>query len=189
MLDLQKIFQEHIQVAQATEILLPKLKQAAEESVARLQNGGKILFCGNGGSAMDAQHFAAELIGRFYLERKAIQAIALTADSAVLTSLGNDYSYDIVFSRQLEALCAVNDVVVLLSTSGNSPNVIKAAEVAQMKGAYTIGFTNQNGGKLKDHVDCCFQVPSENTPRVQEMHLLLGHTLCEWIELAFAEPS
>jgi len=120
------------------------------------------------------------------LERKAISAIALTTDSSVLTCLGNDYSYDIIFSRQLEALCAPGDVVVLLTTSGNSPNILKAAETAKQKGAYTIAFTGKDGGKIKDLVDDCLIVPSHNTPRIQEMHLFLGHTYCEWVELALS---
>jgi D-sedoheptulose 7-phosphate isomerase len=181
-MNFQSILQEHIDVAQASFALLADLQRIAELSSARLKAGGKVLFCGNGGSAADAQHFAAELIGRFYLERKAIAAIALTTDTSILTCLGNDYSYDIIFSRQLEALCTDKDVVVLLSTSGNSSNILRAAEVAKSKGAYSIGFTGKDGGALKTAVDDCLVVPSNNTPRIQEMHLLLGHTYCEYIE-------
>ncbi len=187
VLDLSAILQEHIDVAQSSFALLTQLQNISERAVERLRAGGKILFCGNGGSAADAQHFAAELIGRFYLERHAIPAIALTTDTSILTCLGNDYSYDIVFARQLEALCTEKDVVVLLSTSGNSQNILNAAEMAKRKSAYTIGFSGKEGGKLKGAVDDCLVIPSHNTPRIQEMHLMLGHTLCEWIEVALGK--
>lgn len=182
-----KILQEHLEVAQNTATCMQQLVEASHIIIERLRKGGKILFCGNGGSAADAQHFAAELIGRFYLERKAIPAIALTTDSSVLTCLSNDYAYDVIFSRQLEALCTAQDVVVLLSTSGKSPNILKAAEIARTRQAFTLGITGKDGGELKNAVDQCITVPSHNTPRIQEMHLLLGHTLCEWIELELAK--
>jgi D-sedoheptulose 7-phosphate isomerase len=183
-LDTKALLAEHIAVAQATQILLEPLARISQAVIERLAASGKILFCGNGGSAADAQHFAAELIGRFYVERAAIAAIALTTDTSILTCLGNDYSYDIIFSRQLEALCQPGDVVVLLTTSGNSPNILRAAETARARGAYTIGFTGKDGGALKECVDECLIVPSDNTPRIQEMHLFLGHTLCQAIEAA-----
>ncbi len=183
---LSNIIEEHIAVAKACEALAPIVEQAAQLVIARLKKDGKILFCGNGGSATEAQHLAAELIGRFYVDRKAIPALALTADSAILTCIGNDYSYSEVFSRQLEALCTDQDVIILLSTSGKSPNILKAAEIAKNKKALSIAFTGEDGGQLKSLVDLCICIPSMNTPRIQEMHLLLGHTLCEWIENAFA---
>ena len=180
------ILDEHIEVTKATRQLLEPLINITQLIVERLRLGGKVLFCGNGGSAADAQHFAAELLGRFYLERKSIPAVALTTDTSTITCLANDYNYDIVFSRQLEALCQPNDVVVLLTTSGNSLNILKAVDVVKQKGALAVGFTGGSGGKLKECVEHCLVVPSQNVPRVQEMHLLLGHTLCEWIESAFA---
>mgnify|MGYP000420292270 CR=1 FL=1 len=183
-LNLQNLLSEHLNVTQKTESLLPQLEKISNIAVEKIKSGGKLLFCGNGGSAADAQHFAAELIGRFYLERPAIPAIALTTDTSILTCLGNDYSYDCIFARQLEALCQEKDVVVLLTTSGNSPNILQAAEMAKTKGAYTIAFTGKDGGKIKNLVDDCLIVPSDNTPRIQEMHLFLGHCFCEWIELA-----
>jgi D-sedoheptulose 7-phosphate isomerase len=186
ILDCDQLLQEHIEVALATNALLPQLQQVCEQTVKRLQQGGKVLFAGNGGSAADAQHMAAELIGRFYLERAAIPAIAVTTDSSILTCLSNDYHYDIVFSRQFEALCNAQDVAVLMSTSGGSNNLVKAAEVAKSKGAYTIAFLGKDGGQLKNVVDAALVVPSHNTPRIQEMHLFLGHTFCEWIEKALA---
>jgi len=185
-LNTEKLLAEHIFVAQASYDLLEPLMQISQRIIERLQASGKILFCGNGGSAADAQHFAAELVGRFYVERRALAAIALTTDTSVLTCLGNDYSYDIIFSRQLEALCQPGDVVVLLTTSGDSPNILRAARTAQACGAYTVGFTGKAGGQLKTRVDDCLIVPSDNTPRIQEMHLFLGHTLCQAIENAFA---
>lgn len=181
-MNMNTILQEHIEVAQKSMSLMADLERIAQLTVGRIQKGGKILFCGNGGSAADAQHFAAELIGRFYLERPAIPAIALTTDSSVLTCLGNDYSYDIIFSRQLEALCTEKDVVILISTSGKSPNILKAAEMAKSKGAYVVAIAGKDGGPLKNCVDDALIVPSNNTPRIQEMHLFLGHTLCEWVE-------
>ncbi|MCD6046821.1 MAG: phosphoheptose isomerase [Gammaproteobacteria bacterium] len=187
VLDLPALLQEHIDVANKTRELLDKLKKICEQAASRVQQGGKVLFCGNGGSAADAQHFAAELIGRFYLERRAIPAMALAVDSSILTCLSNDYHYDVIFARQLEAHCQDKDIVVLISTSGHSPNILKAAEVARQKGAYIVGLTGKDGGALKDMVDDCLIVPSNNTPRIQEMHGFLGHTLCEWIEKAVAQ--
>ena len=153
LLDLPTILQEHIHVAEASTALLPALARISEATVTRLRQGGKLFFCGNGGSAADAQHFAAELIGRFYLERRAIAAIALTTDSSILTCLGNDYGYDVIFSRQLEALCNASDVVMLITTSGNSANILKAAEMTRTKGAYTIALTGKDGGAIQHAVD------------------------------------
>ena len=189
LLPLEKLLDEHIEVAMTTKSLLPKLQQIAETTTQRLKKGGKILFAGNGGSAADAQHLAAELIGRFYLERPAIPAIALTTDSSVLTCLANDYHYDVIFARQCEALCNAEDVILLISTSGKSTNLLKAAEVCKAKGAYTIAFLGKDGGHLKAVVDDALIIPSHNTPRIQEIQLFLGHTLCEWIEFAFTQPQ
>jgi D-sedoheptulose 7-phosphate isomerase len=180
---------EHIFVAQASYALLEPLARISECIINLLRDSGKILFCGNGGSAADAQHFAAELVGRFYLERQAIAALALTTDTSVLTCLSNDYHYDIIFARQLEALCQPGDVVVLLTTSGHSENILRAAHTARARGAYTVGLTGKDGGALKACVDDCLIVPSDNTPRIQEMHLFLGHTLCQAIEDAFFQSG
>lgn len=185
-LNTEALLAEHIFVAQASQALLAPLAVITQEVIARLSRRGKILICGNGGSAADAQHLAAELIGRFYVERKAIAAIALTTDSSVLTCLGNDYSSDVIFSRQLEGLCQPEDIVLLFSTSGNSVNILRAAETAKAIGAYVVAFSGNEGGKLKHCVDASLIVPSDNTPRIQEMHLFLGHTLCQAIELAFS---
>ncbi len=142
----------------------------------------KVLICGNGGSAADAQHMAGELVGRFKMERQALGAIALTTDSSILTAIGNDYGFDDIFSRQIEALVESGDVVIGISTTGNSPNVIKGLILAKEKGAVTIGLTGKDGGKLKDLVDVCIIVPSSNTPRIQEGHITIIHIICLLVE-------
>lgn len=147
-----------------------------------LRNGKKVLLFGNGGSAADAQHIAAEFVGRFIPDRIALPAISLATDTSALTALGNDYGYNMVFSRQIEALGNPGDVAVGISTSGNSPNVIEALDVARKKGLLTIGFTGQDGGKMNSGTDVLFRVPSRMTPRIQETHITLGHVLCELID-------
>ncbi|MDX2469515.1 MAG: D-sedoheptulose 7-phosphate isomerase, partial [SAR324 cluster bacterium] len=142
----------------------------------------KILFAGNGGSAADAQHLAAELVARFYFNRPALAAIALTTDTSILTAVGNDFGFEDIFSRQVEALGNQGDVFIGISTSGNSPNILKAFSVANEKGLFTVALTGQSGGKMKDVVDLCIQVPSDETPRIQEAHILIGHSLCEYLE-------
>ena len=147
-----------------------------------LSNGGKLLLMGNGGSAADCQHIAAELIGRFKKERKAIPALALTVDSSSLTALGNDYGFDTIFARQVEALAAPNDAVLGISTSGNSKNVILGLNIASKIGAKTIGLMGNDGGSMKDSVDIGIIVPSDDTARIQEVHISIGHIICEIIE-------
>jgi len=147
-----------------------------------LRGGRKVLFFGNGGSAADAQHLAAELVGRFGPDRSALPGISLSTDTSVLTALGNDYGYDRVFARQIEALGQAGDAAVAISTSGNSPSVIKAIDVARAKGIFTIGFTGETGGKMMGRVDVLFRVPTRQTPRIQETHLLLGHILCDLVD-------
>src|SRR5687768_16257481 len=147
-----------------------------------IKNGGKILLCGNGGSAADSQHIAAEIVGRFKKERKGMPAIALTTDTSILTSVGNDYGYEYIFSRQVEALCSPLDVVIGLSTSGNSPNVVRAIETAKQIGATTVGMTGGSGGKLTALCDFNLVMPSRDTPRIQEAHIFIGHVLCELAE-------
>ena len=149
----------------------------------RLEMGYKILICGNGGSAADSQHFAAEIVGRFEKNRKAFPAIALTTDTSALTAIGNDYGFDNVFSRQVEALGQKGDILIGISTSGNSKNIIKAVEKAKEMNLFTVGFLGKDGGKLKDIVDKAFIVKHNNTARIQEVHLTLEHTLCKIIEM------
>lgn len=152
-----------------------------------LKSGHKVLICGNGGSAADSQHFAAELVGRFKLERKGLPAIALTTDTSVLTCMGNDYGYDSIFSRQVEALGKKGDVLIGFSTSGNSKNVIDAIEEGKKNGLITIGFLGKDGGKLKKMVDYDFTFSYSETARVQEHHLMTYHLICEFVEKEMAE--
>lgn len=152
--------------------------------ITTLRAGGKVLFCGNGGSAAQAQHLAAELTGRYLRERRPLPGISLTTDTSAITAIGNDYRFDEIFRRSLDALAVPGDALVALSTSGNSPDVILAAQAARQKGVAVLAFTGQNGGELVKHADLTLQVPSIETPIVQEMHLAVGHVLCDLIELA-----
>jgi len=159
-----------------------RIAYTAETIAHALRNGRKVLLFGNGGSAADAQHLAAELVGRFGPDRLPLRAISLSTDTSILTALANDYGYDKVFARQIEASGQAGDAAVAISTSGNSANVIEAIDVARSKGLFTVGFTGETGGKMKNHVEVLFCVPSRETPRIQETHILLGHILCELID-------
>ncbi|NDJ77740.1 MAG: SIS domain-containing protein [Chloroflexi bacterium] len=161
---------------------LPVLAEVAGVFVQALQSGHKLLFFGNGGSAADAQHVAGELVGRFLQESEPWPAIALTTDSSILTAVGNDWAFEDVFGRQVRALARPGDVVIGISTSGNSANVLKGLDDARRIGATTIGFTGQKGGKLPAHVDICFCAPADATPRIQELHILAWHAICEIVE-------
>jgi D-sedoheptulose 7-phosphate isomerase len=161
--------------------LASMIRQAAELMLGALSRGGKVMFAGNGGSASDAQHLAAELVNRFQRERSPMAGLALTTDVSVLTSIANDYTFDEVFSKQVRALGREGDVLVGISTSGSSKNIIRAIEEARDLGIMTIGLTGE-GGEIKDMVDCALAVPSGRTARVQEAHILIGHILCELIE-------
>ncbi|HWV55138.1 D-sedoheptulose 7-phosphate isomerase [Pseudorhodoplanes sp.] len=151
-----------------------------------LRRGNKIIFCGNGGSAADAQHLAAELVGRYLMEREPLPALALTVDTSALTAIANDYSFDEVFARQLRGLGQQGDVLVAISTSGNSKNVLRAIEVARDKGIVTIGLTGQSGGQMRQLCDICVCVPSDRTNHIQEMHIAIGHAICGQVEAQFA---
>lgn len=159
-----------------------QLVEAAELVVAALRAGGTVYWVGNGGSAADAQHLAAELVGRFHYDRPPLRSHALTVNTSALTAIVNDYPPEIVFARQVQAACGPNDVLVAISTSGNSPNIVAAVEAARALGTKTIGFTGWGGGKLAEAVDLTLKAPSMSTPRIQEVHILLGHTLCEIVE-------
>ena len=161
--------------------------QVAIRITQSLNSGGKVIFFGNGGSAADAQHLAAEFTGRYLKERPALPALALSVNSSSLTAIGNDYGFDLVFARQIEALGRYGDVAVGISTSGNSPNVIRALEVAKLKSIYSVSLTGQSGGKLINIADCTICMPSEETPRIQECHILTGHLICEVVEQALFE--
>jgi len=147
-----------------------------------LRRGNKLLFAGNGGSAADAQHLAAELVVRFKLDRPGLPALALTVDSSVLTAIGNDYGFEQLFSRQVQALARPGDVLIALSTSGNSANILAAIPVAEAMGVHVVGMTGASGGLLKQQTGLCLTMPSDDTPRIQEMHTLLGHILCDILE-------
>ena len=160
----------------------PQIAKAATSVAAAFRQGRKVLLFGNGGSAADAQHIAAEFVGRFIPDRRPLPAISLATDTSALTALGNDYGYNTVFSRQVEALGVSGDVAIGISTSGNSPNVIEALDAARAKGLLTIGFTGEGGGKMPGHADILFCVPSRVIPRIQEAHLTLSHILCELVD-------
>jgi D-sedoheptulose 7-phosphate isomerase len=166
------------------------LTRAALEIVKSLRAGGKVLFFGNGGSAADAQHLAAEFTGRYLKERRALPALALHGNSSAVTAIGNDYGFDLVFARQMEALGKEGDIAVGISTSGNSRNVLRALEVAKSKGIFTVALTGASGGLMKKIADCTLCIPSEETPRIQECHILTGHIICEIAEeMLFADPQ
>lgn len=161
----------------------------ADHMIRAIRAGKKILWCGNGGSAADSQHLAAEIVGRFRRERRAWPSIALTTDTSILTAVGNDYGYNAIFARQVEALCQPGDLLVGLSTSGNSSNVCMAIECARSLGAFTVGMTGEDGGKLASVAHACFKVASSDTARIQECHILFGHMLCDRVELELTFES
>lgn len=164
------------------EQLLQTIQDITNGIVASLKKGNRIYFCGNGGSAADAQHLAAEFTGRFYTDRDALPADALHCNTSYLTAVANDYSYDVVYARIIKGIAHTGDFLVGLSTSGNSPNIVKAFEVAREKGVVTVGFTGETGGKMKVLSDHLINVPSTDTPRIQESHILIGHIICQLVE-------
>ena len=177
------VFGEHIKAIEEThEIAFQNIKEAADLIAKSLKSGGTIFWCGNGGSAADSQHIAAEFVGRFKKNRKPLRSIALTTDSSVLTCVSNDYSFEEIFSRQINALGRKGDVLVAISTSGNSRNVKRALIQAHKMGLKTIGLLGKNGGSCKNYVDVPMIIPSNNTARIQEIHILIEHLLCEIIE-------
>jgi D-sedoheptulose 7-phosphate isomerase len=183
-------FEEHLELVAAVQkdqALLAKLAAAAELIRTALATGHKLLFCGNGGSAADAQHWAAEFVGRFQKERRGLPAIALTVDTSILTAVANDYGYERVFSRQVEALGQPGDVLIGVSTSGNSGNVVAAVELAKTRGLKTVSLTGCGGGKLAQLTDVCLAIPCKVTARVQEVHSLMGHILCELADEDFKQ--
>jgi D-sedoheptulose 7-phosphate isomerase len=170
--------------------ILPKILQAGFEIATRLKKGGTLFLCGNGGSAADSQHLAAELVSRLRMERAAIPALALTTDTSVLTAMANDYDYTQTFSRQVEAFGKNGDVLLGISTSGNSANVVEAMKMAREKGLYRIGLLGKDGGPLKNFVDTAVVVPSSDTQRIQEGHITIGHILCDIVEqYLFGQPK
>ena len=185
---IKKEFQAHRDTIEKTmTTMLPHIEQAATMIIEALRSDRKILLCGNGGSAADAQHIAAELTGRYKSERKGLAGIALTTDTSALTAIGNDYGYERIFARQTEALANEGDLLIGISTSGNSHNVIEALKVAKTMGCQTIGLSGKDGGAMNEVCDLNIIVPSDDTPRIQEMHILIGHTLCQLVDDAFSE--
>lgn len=181
--ELHSQIQENIDTSKGIiENSLEVILQVGQRIVSAVKKGNKILLCGNGGSAADSQHIAAEFINRFRKERIPLPAIALTTDTSVLTCISNDYDYIFTFSKQVEALGKKGDVLIAISTSGNAKNVLEAVKSAGEKGVFTIGLTGNGGGKLKDAVDICIRIPSHDTPRIQEAHILVGHLLCDIVE-------
>lgn len=168
--------------------LLQTLNECVTIMVKTFENGNKVLFCGNGGSASDAQHLAAEFSGRFYTDRDALPAEALHCNTSYLTAVANDYSYDVIYSRLIKGIGKPGDVLVGLSTSGNSTNIVNAFQTAKEKGMITIAFTGASGGKLKNLSDHLINIPSDDTPRIQESHITVGHIICQFVEeIYFAE--
>jgi D-sedoheptulose 7-phosphate isomerase len=176
-------FNEHLKTTKATmDCIYESVESAAQICIDALKNNRKILIFGNGGSAADAQHIAAEFVGRFMLERKSYPAISLTTDSSILTSLGNDYSYDVIFSRQCESLVTKGDIVIGISTSGNSKNIEKGITTSKQRGAITIGLLGNEGGSIINNVDFSIVVNSNSTPHIQEVHRVIYHIICDLVE-------
>jgi D-sedoheptulose 7-phosphate isomerase len=186
---LRETLDTHLAVIRGIEPLLPLVERLAERATGCLRAGGRILWMGNGGSAADCQHLAAELVGRFERDRPGLASIALTTDTSILTSVGNDLGFERIFARQVEALCRPQDLLIGLSTSGNSRNVLAALEVAAGIGCLRAGLAGGTGGQLVAATDLCLIVPSSNTARIQEAHILIGHMLCDLIETALATDS
>jgi D-sedoheptulose 7-phosphate isomerase len=172
----------NLEAMASDDALVRTIADVAGACIAALRTGGKVLFAGNGGSAADAQHLAGELVSRFAYDRPGLPAFALTTDTSVLTAIGNDYGYERLFARQIEAVGSKGDVFFGLSTSGRSPNVLLALDVARARGMITIGMTGRAGGQMPDRCDYLLRVPSETTPRIQEGHIAMGHTICQLIE-------
>jgi D-sedoheptulose 7-phosphate isomerase len=180
---------ESCEIAQLSRELLSTICLLSERTVGAIKSGRCVFFCGNGGSAADAQHLAAEFVGRFRLERLPLPSMALTTNTSLLTAIANDYGYDQVFSRQVHAFAKPNDILFGISTSGNSPNVVRALQEARTLGVYTVGLTGRSGGKLKECADVLLNVPSDQPPRIQESHILLGHIYCDLVERLYLGSS
>ncbi|MBK7805518.1 MAG: D-sedoheptulose 7-phosphate isomerase [Saprospiraceae bacterium] len=185
MTDIRSIIQASIatkQIILEDGHMIARIKEAADRITLALKNGNKLLFCGNGGSAADAQHLAAEFSGRFYKDRKALPAEALHVNTSYLTAVANDYSFDVVYSRLVDGIGVAGDVLIGLSTSGNSKNIINALNTAEEKNLFTIGFTGASGGEMKNVCQILLNVPSDDTPRIQESHIMIGHIICQLVE-------
>lgn len=184
-----KELDENISVTKSSKNLSDIIIITSKIIIDCYRNGGKIILIGNGGSAGDAEHIAAEFVGRFKLERKSLPAIALTTNTSILTALANDYGYETIFSRQLESITNDKDVLIAITTSGNSSNILKAVENVKLRNIKVVGMTGKNGGKLKDVADIIIRVPSDNTPRIQEAHITIGHIICGLVENTLFEKE
>jgi D-sedoheptulose 7-phosphate isomerase len=179
---IEAMWDEHLRAATALRSLASDVDRVVTVIARSMAAGGALLVCGNGGSAADAQHIAAELTGRFFRDRKPLPALALHGNTSSLTAIANDYGYDEVFAREVAAHGREGDVLLALSTSGSSPNILRAIEAAREKRMTVIGLTGESGGKMRDLCEVCLHVPSSSTPRIQECHILIGHTICELLE-------
>lgn len=184
---IKAIWNEHLEVAKALHRLSSDVSKAVDIISSSLSAGGQLLVAGNGGSAADAQHIAAELTGRFQRERQPLRALALHGNTSALTAIGNDYGYEFVFAREFSAHAKPGDVLLAISTSGNSLNILRAIEAARRINVSVIGLTGESGGKMRDACDLCLCVPSNSTARIQEMHITIGHAICELLEEELAE--
>ena len=190
--DIVKRIEENISVKKSIlsdTHLIDTIERAATVVVNAIENGNKVIFCGNGGSAADSQHLAAELIGKFYFNRHSLPAISLTVNTSIITAIGNDFGFDKAFARQLEGIGKAGDVLIGLSTSGNSENLVEAFRLAKEIGISTIAFTGESGGILRNLADILINVPSNDTPRIQEAHIMVGHIICELVEKEFVVNS
>jgi D-sedoheptulose 7-phosphate isomerase len=184
-MEIKELIQKSIEVKQkliSNDSLIATIQKVIEEIILTYKSGGKVLFCGNGGSAADAQHLAAELTGRFYFDRHPLSAEALHCNTSYLTAVANDYSFDEIYSRLIDANGNNGDILIAISTSGNSKNIIKAINKANLLGLTTVGLTGETGGQMKDICKYLINVPSNDTPRIQESHILIGHIICELVE-------
>ncbi|MCK9156092.1 MAG: D-sedoheptulose 7-phosphate isomerase [Paludibacteraceae bacterium] len=188
-MDINNLIKEQIeksiqtkQAILANKGLMDQIARAAEVTTNAYRNGKKTLLAGNGGSAADAQHIAGEFVSKFYFDRPGIPSVAITTDTSILTAIGNDYGFERLFARQVEAQGNTGDVFIGISTSGNSANILRALEVCREKGIFTICLTGESGGKMKDACDICIKVPSSETPRIQESHIMIGHIICCIVE-------
>jgi len=182
---IDKIFDESISIISKSKSLIAEIKNAINEIINCFENGNKIIIFGNGGSAADAQHLAAEFVGRYKIERKSLPAIALTTDTSIITAIGNDYGFDKIFSRQCESIVNKNDLVIAISTSGKSKNVLDAVLLSKKQGAHIIGLTGEGGEELKKLSDIVLTIPSMSTPRIQETHKIILHIICEFVDEHF----
>jgi len=183
-MDLKREIEDSIAVKQLLieQNFIELVETIGERCIESIKAGGKIIFAGNGGSAADAQHLSAEFVSRYTFDRPALRSIALTTDTSILTAIGNDYGFENLFSRQLEALGDPRDVFIAISTSGNSPNILKGLKTARALGIFTVGFTGNKQGLMNEYCEICLEVPSSTTARIQESHIMLGHLLCGYIE-------